>query len=275
MSGTESGDDGLGPSVSAVFEVLNSSQGVSVLSELRKSISGKEKDSISLEECAVGLDSSVFLRVGGHSKSADLIDYLGSRHEAPVIVPAQTIQEFWNNHLSVVNTIADSVKRRFDELEKEVKKISKEFGDFADRMNRLIDEFRGEYGYIFDEATVRNTDSVLDMLMRRGSVIEVPRTSFCELAEFRNRTKTPPGFMDSGDGDFLVWVEFLVGLHWEKAEGREFQKVVFITGDQKKDWSRAGQPHPVLSAEVKKLVGVGLEVWSLDDFVKAVGDSVS
>jgi hypothetical protein len=46
--------------------------------------------SISLTDTAIGFDSSVFLRLGSHPKSED-IDYLRSKHSAPLILRAAAI----------------------------------------------------------------------------------------------------------------------------------------------------------------------------------------
>jgi hypothetical protein len=63
-----------------------------------------------LARTAIGLDSSVFLRISGHAKSVDIIDYLNSAHSAPLILPGQAIQEFRNNQLQAVDTVASGLR---------------------------------------------------------------------------------------------------------------------------------------------------------------------
>ena len=72
-----------------------------------------------LSEIAIGLDSSVFLRLGQRA-GADIVDYLDAEHPAPIILPGQAIQEFWNNQLSVVDTISTSLKKKYDALRSEL-----------------------------------------------------------------------------------------------------------------------------------------------------------
>ena len=113
------------------------------------------------------------------------------------------------------------------------------------------------------------------MLQRRARVVDVPIVQLQALAGSRHSTKTPPGFRDQGDGDFMVWVQYLVGLVQAKNEGQEFGKAVFVTNERKDDWIRDNQPHPVLAAEVDRLVGCPLEVWTLDRLAQRIGDSIS
>jgi hypothetical protein len=101
------------------------------------------------------------------------------------------------------------------------------------------------------------------MLQKRASVPYAPRLRFREIAAQRKKTKTPPGFKDEGDGDFFIWVDLLTGLQQARLEGQEFERAVFISHDQKVDWSRAGIAHPILVAEVKALVDVPFEIWNI------------
>lgn len=64
-----------------------------------------------LAETAIVLDSSVFLRLGSY---VDVVDYLHTAHLAPLILPGQSVQEFWNNDLSVSDPIAAAIKKRLD-----------------------------------------------------------------------------------------------------------------------------------------------------------------
>src|SRR5687767_7769065 len=66
---------------------------------------------VSLADTAIGLDATAFLRLASHPKSADIIDYLSTRHVAPLILPGQAIQEFWNNQLQAVETVASSLRK--------------------------------------------------------------------------------------------------------------------------------------------------------------------
>lgn len=174
---------------------------------------------IPIEQTAIGLDATVFLRLSTHRRSVDIIDYLSSRHLAPLILPGQAIQEFWNNQLQVVYTIAASVRRKFNDLKEDVQKLDPAFGEYATQFGDLLDKFSTEYGHVYDEGTVRQTLAFLEMLRNRASLPYARRARFQDIAAHRKRTKTPPGFRDDGDGDFFIWVDFLTGLqHAQAAE---------------------------------------------------------
>ena len=107
--------------------------------------------------------------------------------------------------------------------------------------------------------------SKVEQLLNKKAILSyVPRTRFFEMANNRKRTKTPPGFKDSNDGDFFVWIEFLYGLLKAKDSGGKFNHAILLTDDTKKDWSYKNEAHPILAAEVQSLVGVPFDVWTTD-----------
>ncbi|MHC2662570.1 hypothetical protein ACVIYH_005929 [Bradyrhizobium diazoefficiens] len=221
-----------------------------------------DNSNLALAETAIAFDSSVFLRLSSHPKSADLIDYLGSKHPAPLILPGQAIQEFWNNQLQVVATISTNVKKKFDSFQSDLKKADPIFAAYAEKIDALLEEFRSQHGHIYDEATVRKTVAVLELLQARASVPYASRTALKDIAAYRKKTRTPPGFEDDGDGDFFIWADFLTGLQLARANGAKFSSAVLVTRDQKRDWSRSGIAHPVLAAEMKALLDTRFEIWT-------------
>jgi PIN like domain len=238
-----------------------------------------EASTSSLAETAIGFDSSVFLRLGAHPKSEDILDYLSSKHTAPLILPGQAIQEFWNNQLQAVDTIATNFKKKFDAFQAELKKADPFFSQYAEKIEALLEDFRTQHGHVYDEATVRKTIAVLEMLQSRASVPYASRTGLLDVAAYRKRTRTPPGFKDDGDGDFFIWADFLTGLQIERAEGASFSRVILVTRDQKLDWSRSGVAHPILAAEVHALLEVPFEIWNDEklstEINKALADETS
>ena len=221
-----------------------------------------EVSNIPLAETAIGFDSSVFLRLGAHAKSEDIIDYLSSRHSAPLILPGQAIQEFWNNQLQAVDTIAANVKKKFDAFQSDLRKADPYFAQYAEKINDLLEEFRTQHGHVYDEATVRRTVAMLELLQQRALVAYAPRLSLRDTALYRRRTRTPPGFKDDGDGDFFIWADFLKGLQLARANDGKFARAILVSRDQKLDWSRAGIAHPILVAEMKALLGISFEIWN-------------
>jgi hypothetical protein len=245
------------------------------LDALWSAVDRKPKINPQLETVAIGIDSSVFLRLASHRNSADIVDYLDSKHLGPLILPGQAVQEFWNNQLAAVDTVAAGVKKKFETLKQDVAKVDPNFGDYAETMGSLLERFSSDYGYVYDASTLRTTIVLLELLKKKAFLSYVPRTRFNDIALNRKRTKTPPGFRDDGDGDFFVWAEFLYGLLREKGLGRAFGHAIILTHDQKIDWSRAGVAHPILAAEVKKLVDVPFDVWTIDRFYEAIAKNTS
>jgi len=221
-----------------------------------------ESVAVTLANTAIGLDASVFLKISANSRGEEIIDYLGSKHTAPLVLPGQAIQEFWNNQLQAVDTVTANLQKKFDGFQNELKKVDPNFGLYADKINQLLDEFRAEHGHVYDAATVRRTLAFLEFLRQRASVPYTSRTNLRDIALQRKKTKTPPGFKDDGDGDFFIWADFLTGLQWAAAKGATFARAVLVTRDQKLDWSRAGIAHPILVAEVRALLGVSFEIWN-------------
>lgn len=225
---------------------------------------------IPLSETAIALDANVFLRLGSHNKSVDIVDYLSAQHKAPLILPGQAIQEFWNNQLHVVDTVASGLRKRFDGLRSELQVIDPTFGEYGTRVDTILNEFLAEHGHVYEEGAIHKTLSLLEMLQKHASVPYAPRLRFKDIAAQRKRTKTPPGFKDDGDGDFFIWVDLLKGLLQARDEAKAFGRVVLVTQDVKKDWSRAGMAHPILVAEVNALLGVQFETWTMDQLAQAI-----
>lgn len=220
------------------------------------------------ETVAIGIDASAFLKLATNKNSADIIDYLQTQHKGPIILPGQAIQEFWNNHLTAIQTLSSKLQNKLDTFKKDILDLSSDFGDFSEGMQDLVDNFKSEHGYIYDQKSVRSISSMLTALKEKACVPYVPRSRFQNIARSRKLTKTPPGFQDEGDGDFFIWVEFLYGLLKAKSEKVEFTHAILLTFDKKKDWSRGTIGHPILSAEMQLLIGVPVEFWDLDQFYK-------
>ncbi|RKQ89570.1 PIN-like domain-containing protein [Maricaulis maris] len=252
-----------------VKEVLDRRKSVEVVSPVIAAVQGRSS-SVPLTRTAIGVDANVFLRIASHASSADLIDYLNGRHTAPVVLPGQAIQEFWNNQLHAVKTYADEVDEALTKLDRVLDKIDDNFNDFRANLQRELSEFRSSHGHVYSEATVRKTVSFLELIQSRAQVPYVPRQQFWEIAQIRQHTKTPPGFMDKGFGDFFVWADFLAGVQMAKSGSTDFELAVLITNDVKKDWSRAGLAHPILVAECQALLGVPFETWNLEQFASRV-----
>ncbi len=227
-----------------------------------------------LSSTAIAIDSNVFMRLSTHSKSALIIDYLASQHSAPLVLPGQAVQEFWNNQIDAVDTVASKLKKSFEAFSEQVGKIPEELSDFTNRMNALLGEFSEKHGYLYEGATVTKTSDFLSILKEKAVVPYCPRPMIHDMAAHRKSTKTPPGFKDHGDGDFFIWADLLYGLRKLQLEGRAFSTVVLVTNDTKKDWSREGKAHPILAAEIAALLDARFETWTLDKLIKEIESAV-
>lgn len=223
-----------------------------------------------LTTSAIVIDASAMLRIPGHKKSSDIIDYLGGVHSKPVIIPGQVIQEFWNNQLNAVNTVYKTIHSKAAELIREVTKATEVGVTAPERIVAAVEEFKRDNEHLFDPELVQKTSSFLERLQASVMVPHAPRVGLYEIAIQRKLSKTPPGFKDDGDGDFLVWVDALWGLSRAKSEGVEFGNVILLTNDKKIDWCRGFTAHPILCAEMKALLSVHFEVWTLDHFAAAI-----
>lgn len=217
-----------------------------------------------LAETVIAFDANILLRISKHDKCDDIIDYLRAPFPGQLILPGQIIQEFWNNQFLGVDSISSALQKKFKDIKETIGTLDDRFGEYSDRFEALLKEFDQEYGYIFDTNTTRKTKQFVDLLIEKARVPFVNRSLIATSAEVRKRTKTPPGFKDGGDGDFFVWADLLLGLAQLKKEGVPYSRVILVTLDKKVDWSRAGIPHPILSAEIYAISGAEFETITIE-----------
>lgn len=253
-----------------LFMILSRNQSIPALDSLINALGTAELPE-SLSGCTIALDSSVFLRLASDEKSADAIDYLNTQHSSGIVLPGQSVQEFWNNRYNVVPSLAKSLKSSFDSFYNKIEELDSDFSAYKERFDNLILEFEYEHGHVFDEQTISKTFRMLDGLKSRALVPYVNREMFQKLAANRQSTKTPPGFRDKqgNDGDFFVWLDTLRGVQLISKKARP-TRLVFVTNDKKDDWSRDGMPHPVLAAELRAVCGLKLCILDLKKFLTLV-----
>jgi hypothetical protein len=225
-------------------------------------------------EAAVCFDANAFLHLHGGRSATEMIDYFAERHAGPVIVSTQTLQELWNNHVGAMPSIAERLSSQLRSVDKIVAEIDPRYRGLGDGVDKLVDDFKTEFGHVLDPTARRELVTMLERLQAKAFRTQVNRRAFAELAALRKAAKTPPGFKDSGTGDFFVWAEFLKGLAEAQVRGHGYNVAVLVTDDVKKDWSTEGQAHPVLVAEVHALVGVPFAVMTLADLKNAIAKLV-
>lgn len=226
--------------------------------------------SVNLEQAAIAIDANAILRIPQHKKSSDIVDYLSVKHNGPIILPGQVIQEYWNNQLAVVDTVSKGMQKKFDAFKAEVEKAGRSQSENLEKISDGLGAFKVDNSELFHPDTVHKTLTFLETLAKKATVPYAPRMAFHLIAEQRKRVKTPPGFRDDGDGDFYVWVDLLYGLLKMIKDGERPPRLILVTNDGKIDWCREGEAHPVLCAEAKALLAIDFEIWTLDNFAKSV-----
>lgn len=254
-----------------ILSVLNRDKAIDSLSSIVQAVKGGPHEA-DLSSAALVVDANAVLRMPSHAKSADLIDYITGVHAGPVILPGQVVQEFWNNQASVAATIYNKIQTKHSDLTKEIERAKDAGVSAVEPIALAVSAFREENDHIFDADLIAKTSQFLERLLEKVIVPYAPRLGLEQIALHRKRAKTPPGFKDDGDGDFLVWVDALFGLLAEKRRGAIFSHVILLTNDKKIDWCRGHTAHPILHAEAKAILGTHLEVWTLDHFAKAVNE---
>jgi hypothetical protein len=233
-------------------------------------------DFASLSRAAVCLDTNLLFKALASSKRDELIDYFRARHAGPLIVSAQSMQEFWNNYHNVLDTIAKGVENKVGDLEKSLNGLDGMFDEYKDKIISVLEDFKHDNEHLFSKDLKKQVLAFIAVLREKGLESEAPRALFHDAAARRKASKVPPGFKDSGDGDFYVWLDFLYGLLLAKenlVEGGGFAKAILVTADRKIDWVKGNAAHPVLVAEVAAAVQVPFEIWSLKDLLRGINES--
>ncbi|MEV8158805.1 PIN domain-containing protein [Kocuria salsicia] len=260
-----------------VWSVLNRSTITGLLEELYNGLRPEDRRPklSSDKKLALGFDTNAIFRLGLTPQGPDAIDYLSNQHEGPVIVPSQAIQELWNNFLDGVQPKTKSIAKKLDDLESEMEGIGQELGQLGKSAKTAVQELVESHGDWTDPSSLSIFDGTLSALIDVATVSHVPREDFYNLALVRKATKTPPGFKDNSHnfGDYFIWADFLYGL--AKADLKDVDAVVFVTNDQKKDWSQNKVPHPVLVAEARSVSGKEFRLWTLEEFRAYVKSIVS
>lgn len=245
--------------------VLDRGEEIDSLTALIDAVNAKpdlRDDSFEFQDTAIGLDTNVFLRIADDTNS---VDYLSSNHKAPVIIPGQSIQEYWNNRPNAQSSLTNELKTKFGKFKKCMEKFDDRFDDYVTKFDNLIKEFTKEHGPMYDKNFIQKVNSMLSAFNEKENVIVpyVSRALFEGITTQRQKTKTPPGFRDGNynDGDFYIWVDLLKGIHLAQLKNKTFNRVVLVTDDEKSDWSQSKIAHPILVAEMKVLFDVPFEIW--------------
>lgn len=242
-------------------ELVARQQPLSAFKHIAHNFKNPRKSS-TLIDAAICLDTCVLIHLFKHKQADTILDYFSTKHRGLLVVSAQSLQEFWNNHIFAIETVSSGIARKFSELEKEIKKVDSSWSNFSSELDDILFRLREEYGHLHEPKTRARLTDFAEQLADRAVLAEIPRSRFYHYAEQRKKLKTPPGFEDAGHGDFFIWLDFLYSI--KTALGVRLSSAIMVTDDTKKDWSKGAVPHPVLAAEMESYTGLGFETWTLD-----------
>lgn len=252
------------------MQVLDRQQELPALETLIVSLDNNYAHEAKKGNSVIAFDTNVLLRLVNHRSGADIIDYLCSDDNAnPIILPGQIIQEFWNHHGNVVQTIYKNINNSFDSFKKTISKYNNGIYPEIGKIEISLNEFGENNKHVLDPASINKIKQFLEQIKNRAQVPFAPRNIFWKLAESRKKTKTPPGFKDDDNGDYFVWVDLLWGLmKLRNEDNTTFSHVIFLSHDAKMDWCKGDVAHPILVSEMKCLVAAQFEIWNLDQFAE-------
>lgn len=257
MSGSETSEE----DIARILDVFSRSVPVPTLASVASALNGRKDAQVDPNQIAFGLDTNVIL-TDLHDNDSSVADYLSGQHEGLLVVPSQVVQEFWNNRLSM-NAVAPKLQTAYDNLVKVVSKLDGVHEAFKGDFEALLARFEDDTGHVWSDAWREKVATRFGQIATKAVEPAFPKHRLAAIALERDRTKTPPGFEDPGNGDLYVWAEYLLALMQAKREGADFELAVLVTDDKKRDWGLGGEAHPVLIAELRELVGVPFETWSI------------
>lgn len=235
-------------------------------------------DVVSQDEtvAAIGLDTNALKQLRRLPYLTTQLAAATERAHIPLLLPGQSIEEFWNNHrvftrdLSAIDKDLQSLSAKLSTLMK-----STTVDDLIAQLSKIA-EGVGEFQKYSEESRNPELVSISQTMMAEltevAYVSYVPRVRFSVLGQTRYWSKIAPGFEDRTKypqhlGDFYVWADFLYGLRVLKRNGvlPATGRVLFVTDDSKADWKTGNFAHPSLSNEIAALTGLGFATIATAD----------
>lgn len=213
------------------------------------------------EIAAVGLDTNILKILRRDPTRADQLVLTLQASGVAVIVPGQSIIEFWNNHKVFAGDDWSGFRSAFQTLTKKMD-AAEVAGQYDDSVRAIRELVNGMFQDLQEEKSpeyLKKSRQLVQSLLAVASKPMVSRPRFARLAEIRQSSKVPPGFADdrtkvAAYGDFFVWCDFLLGsLSLDVTASR--RKFVWVTDDSKPDWKTGGAGHPALVEEFRWVHG--------------------
>lgn len=228
---------------------------------------------------AIGVDTNVLKRLRGVDPL--VVDRLAQRMKssgAKLVVPGQSMTEFWNRHQTftedVLNPVRTSLTSSLDRLD-EVRGIVAA----PEKIDGLIEDIKELLQNVVAASPVEAMRKTVSFWAALESCMLVPycdRARFIHIVETRQRTKHPPGFADEKTkqnalGDSFVWLDLLLGIT-ELLDGVDVpslasREVWFVTDDRKSDWWSGNHAHPILVHEAMEVCGIRLQMLTTQELL--------
>lgn len=227
---------------------------------------------------AVGLDTNILKALRRDPTFAERLFVTLQANGIALIVPSQSIVEYWNNHKVFASDEWNAFGSDLDKLTKRIEndKLAGHNEKAVNQIRELVQGISDDLQEAKTPGYLNRSKELIKSLLESASTPRVSRPRFAQLAVIRMQSKVPPGFADektkaSPHGDFFAWSDFLLGaLCITPVEERK--RFVWVTDETKPDWKTGGAGHPALLEEFMWVVGGELTILSsseIRDLLKA------
>lgn len=254
-----------------IYGVLSREREVESYKYLLKGLRAKHKNS-QLKDSIIGFDTNVLLRLAGHKMYPTIVDFLSVERNGKVVIPGQSIQEFWSNIYSIKKQDKHKVIKELDNLESKIKSLGPAFDDSFLSYSAVASQIKNDLNNYHNKNISKKFIEFFESLSEKAVVDYAPRDLFHQIAQNRAHNKTPPGYMDNSHSDFYVWLDFLYSS-FNLVSKHDIEAAYFITNEQKEDWLCEGTLHPVLQAEYHAICDIDIRCLSLDMFAQLISDA--
>lgn len=215
---------------------------------------------------AIGLDTNILKALRREAIFADRLSLRLKAQGVSLVVPGQSILEFWNNHKIFASDDWSSFKSDLTRLTKRIEN-SNATGEHAETVSgigRLVDGLSSDLQAERAPEYLGVSQNLIRSLLEFASQPMVSRLKFADLARIRFSSKIPPGFEDDKNktapyGDFFVWCDFLLGAMCI-APSEVRHKYLWVTDELKPDWKTGTGGHPALIEEFNWIHGGELSI---------------
>jgi hypothetical protein len=228
---------------------------------------------------AIGIDTNILKALRRDVTFADRVFLTLAQNKVTLVVPAQTVVEFWNNHQVFASDDWNGYRNQLGQLSKRIESdnLGGSFRKEIQEIARLVELLTSDLQETKSPEYLNRSRELMQSMLETARVPMVSRTRFAELARIRSSSKLPPGFADdklkaASYGDFFVWCDFLLGTLYDPVASSNRQKCAWVTDDSKPDWKTGTRGHPALIEEFRWASERDLSVLSFAELKSLVAD---